>query len=530
MVMDSMAIKSKREIDFKLKLLLSVTGAFFLQSSAFALEFVFVPSLTIQETYSDNIRLATKGFEQGAFVTEVSPGLSIRGVNGGRLSTSLDYQMQNLFNAGGDGSAQMFHQLQFNIDYILMRNTLFVDARSTYSQQNISNLRNGDNINNLNGRTNVWTAGTSVNWTPHFGNFADANVRVNFDYVANDNADQLSNSMNLTESVQLVSGLDFKRLTWVAAFNNTNNFRQNGDDVQFQNTNATIRGWVDRRFNFFATLGYANNSFQNLDTGTNGFFYTVGAQWKPNWYFDVEAGYGNNWHVTSNLSLTQRTHLSAGYFDRSVGLNTGGAWNASLVHNTKRSSWNFTYTEDTTTTQQILLEDTPFVVVDAAGNAIIDGDGQPVLFNVSIPTLTNDVLIRRTADISASYTTGKSVFQLGGFYERREYENSTASEQTIYGVDASWNWLFFRRTSLFFSPSWQRISGDTVNDPLGLGLNADQDRYQVITRLTRTLPLNIGRSRVLNASIEYRFLQQDSEVIINSYIENRVTASLLMNF
>lgn len=502
-----------------------------------AIDFTYVPSLTIQETYSDNIRLAPSGFEQGAFVTEISPGISIRGVNGGRLNANLDYRMQNLFNAGGNGGYQMFHQLQFNSGYRVMRRSLRVDVRGTYSQQNISNLRGGDNINNLTARTNVWTAGTSVNWTPHFSSFADAVVTVSFDYVGNDNADRLANAMNVSESVSLISGRDFQRITWNVNFNNNNNIRHNDDNVQFQNTNATIRGWVDRRFNFFTTLGYANNDFQNLDTSTNGFFYTVGAQWKPNWWFDVEAGYGNNWHVSSNLSLSQRTHLSAGYIDRSVGLNTGGAWNASANHITKRSSWNFTYTEDTTTVQQILLEDTPFVVIDAEGNPILGDDGQPIVFNTSLPTLNDDVLVRKTANASVSYTTGKSSFQLGAFYQRRDFENISNDRQTVYGVDASWNWQFMRRTSLFMSPSWQRITGDTVTDPTFNGTDADQDRYQFITRLTRTIPLQIGRSRVLNASLEYRFLKQNGQTVVidgldvdNSYIENRVTANLFMNF
>jgi len=319
--------------------------------------------------------------------------------------------------------------------------------------------------------------------------------------------------------------LDFSRITWVANFENTSDFRDDGEDVHFQQTQATIRGWVDRYFNFFTTLGYANNSFQGLDTNTNGFFYTVGAQWRPNWWFNIEAGYGNNWHVTSNLSLSRRTHLSAGYFDRSVGLNTGGAWNASISHDTKNSFWRFTYNEDTTTVQQILAEESPFNPLDAANNPLDSQAGQPVNINTSLPNLTNDVLIRRTADASVSYTTGKSFFQLGGFYQRRDFENTDGNEETVYGADASWNWFFTRRTSLFISPSWQHIQ----RNDFGI-LDSEDDRYEVITRLTRTIPLKIGRSGVFSASLEYRFLKQNSTLLLNTYIENRVTVSLFMNF
>lgn len=528
MVMDSMGIEKQSYSKYNFAFQFALLSLLYVPCIAFAIDFQFTPSLTIQETYSDNIRLAAKGQEKGAFVTEISPGFSLRGINGGRLSANLNYRMQNIFNSGGDGSTQINHQLQLNAGYQVVRNRLNIAARSTVSQQNISNLRGGDNINNLNNRTNVWTAGTSVNWTPHFGQFANANVRLDFDYVGNDNTEQLANSMNLSESISLISGRDFKHITWNASFDNTSNFRENEADVSFQNTNATVRTWVDRHFNFFGTVGYANNSFQGLDTNTNGVLYTVGAQWKPNWYFNIEAGYGNNWHVTSDLSLSQRTHLSVGYNDRSVGLNTGGAWNASLHHNTRKSTWNFTYIEDTTTVQQILLEDTPFIFVDAGGNPLLGNDGQPIIFNQSLPSLNNDVLVRRTAKASVSYTTGKSSFQLGGLYEKRAYQNSTANQQTVYGADASWNWQFSSRTGLFLSPSWQRITGDTVSPVDIAGVN--QDRYQFITRMTRTIPLRFGRSKLLNASIEYRLVQQNAALAENTYMENRVTASLFMNF
>jgi len=98
-----------------------------------AIEFQFRPSLTFQETYSDNIQLASKGQQQGAFVTDLSPGLSIRGINGGRLSANLDYRLQNLFNSGGDGSVRINHQLQLNTGYQVVRNRFNVAARSNIS-------------------------------------------------------------------------------------------------------------------------------------------------------------------------------------------------------------------------------------------------------------------------------------------------------------------------------------------------------------------------------------------------------------
>ncbi len=523
---------------------LSIASVIVGQSAAFAIDFIVTPSLTIRETYSDNIFLRSAGEEIGAFVTEISPRISFRGINGGRLTTNFDYQLQTLFNSakdvGGVGSGgnantnaktSIFHQLQFNSGYVVRRNRLNVGLRSSISQQNTTSIRAGDNINNLDNRTNIYTVGTYANWTPHFGSFADAVVNVDYNYVANDNAQLLSNSQNIRESVTVISGRDFSRISWIANFENSNEFRADGNDVQFQQSQATIRSWIDRYFNIFTTLGYANNSFQGLDNDSNGFFYTVGAQWRPNWWFNIEAGYGNNWHVTSNLNLSRRTNLSVGYFDRSVGLNRGGAWNASINHNTRNSFWSLSYTEDTITQQEI-FEQPGF---QSSGRDDLRNLGGNNLF-----TTTDGVVERKVLNASVSYTTGKSTFQLGGSYQKRHSLNNqqtgntnvvTFTDETVYGVNGSWNWFFTRRISLYLSPFWQHINRTDVGN-----VKSEDKRYGVSARLTRTLPLDIGRFGLLNTSLEYQFLKNDSDLVVNNdpngniYTENRVTLSLSMSF
>ncbi|BCG64832.1 MAG: hypothetical protein methR_P2625 [Methyloprofundus sp.] len=496
-------------------LLLGFIGSFINNGQAVAMSFIFTPRITVQETYSDNIRLAaSKELKQSAFVTEVSPGISVRGIRGGRASLNLDYNLQTIFNAGGDGSTNIFHQLQFDGNYRVSRNRFNVAARSSISQRNTSNIRIGDNLNNLGTRTNVYSAGFSPVWTPHFGSFANAVVRVDFDYIANrnftDNANITENglldSINVSESVQLRSGRDFQRITWNAAFNNTDNIRSNDVNSHFQNMTGTIRAWTDRRFNFFGTVSYDNNDFASLDTSTNGASYTVGAQWIPSRFFNIEAGYGNNWHVSGNLNPSRFTHIGVGYFDRSRGLNTGGAWNARIDHRTKRSFWLFTYTEDTVTNQRLLLDNT--------------------LPPVALPSFTNDVIIRKNANASVSYYSGKSTVQLGGFYQRRKFSNIDNQLEKVYGADISWNWAFIRRTRLFVAPSWSQINRSSTST----GSSKD-NRYEALIRLTRTLPLAWGRTTTLNTSLEYRYLKQISNLVVNnvevnSFTENRVTLSL----
>lgn len=521
MGMDSMVMNIKQPfVKSKIIPVIGIFSALLYQGSVYAVDFQVIPSLTFRETFSDNVRLASKGHEKSAFVTEITPGISIRGINSGRLTANLDYQLQSLFNSGGVGSTKMFHQMQLNSSYELIRNRLNFGVQSNINQQNNTIFNTGDNINNV-GRATIYTAGAWINWTPHFGSFAQANINASYDYIANNGAERLSNSQDVNESIFLESGRDFQRVTWNVSFDNRDSFRADASDVSFQNTEATVRTWVDKYFNFFTTVGYANNSFGSSSSNLNGVYYTVGAQWKPSWYFDIEAGYGNNWHITTNFNPTRQTHLEVGYFDRSVGLNTGGVWSVGFDHQTKNSSWQFNYSEDTTTSQASLVDRTSLSDGGALG-----GLGQSVL------TLTNAVLVRKVANASVSYTTGKSDFQLGGFHQRQESDGINNSQETLYGVDLSWSWQVTRRTNLFLSPSWQHGKRSSVNNDV---IPSDYDRYAVVTRLTRTLPLNIGRSKSLYASLEYLFSKQlvnssSRNDLVNPYVENRVTISLYMDF
>lgn len=116
--------------------------------------------------------------------------------------------------------------------------------------------------------------------------------------------------------------------------------------------------------------------------------------------------------------------------------------------------------------------------------------------------------------------------QLGGFYQRRKFSNIDNQLEKVYGADISWNWAFIRRTRLFVAPSWSQINRSSTST----GSSKD-NRYEALIRLTRTLPLAWGRTTTLNTSLEYRYLKQISNLVVNnvevnSFTENRVTLSL----
>jgi uncharacterized protein (PEP-CTERM system associated) len=211
-------------------------------------------------------------------------------------------------------------------------------------------------------------------------------------------------------------------------------------------------------------------------------------------------------------------HWITTYRNNDIGTNTGNVWETSLDYETKRSIWRASYIEDTTTTQTQLSSIQSFTVLDEFGDAIIDPvTQQPVQSETSLPTLVDEVFIRKRAEISVSYRTGKSNISARFFNENRVFQVSERKNDVI-GVNGAWDWRFARRTSFFLRPSWLQTKRE----------NSKDNRLDISLGLTRRIPITIGRKGRLNARLEYRFIDQSSNLNINEYVENRITANLLL--
>ena len=515
----------------------------FYQTSLWARNWEFDPSLTIEETYSDNIRLASDN-KKGAFVTEISPGISFSRKTA-RNQLDLNYRMQNLYNAGGNEEYDLNHQLQFDSNTELLRNSLFLDLTSSISQQNTSNIRSAnDNITGGDNRTTVTSYGFSPYWTPHLHGYANGEVRFRYQKFSSENDNDqtsntgsalnslsLSDSETIEESVHLVSGWRFSRLTWALNFVNREQKREGGEDVIFRNIDGLIRVHLSRKFNLFAQAGHSDNSFQSLtDRNQNGFFYTVGGEWRPSQRFGIEAGFGNNSFVTVNISPTRHMHWTTTYRDNDIGTNSGSTWETDFEFETKRSTWKASYSEDTTTTQTVLAETQTFTLVDGVtGQPVINPvTNQLIQRDLSLPTLVDEVFIRKRGEISFAYRTGKSDINASVFNEKRIFQVSK-NKDDIFGISADWNWRFTRRTSFFARSSWQKTKRTTSSLALEEGSDSTDsidDRFDFSMGLTRRIPIRFGKSSQMNGRIEYRYLNQTSDDDFNEFQENRITASL----
>lgn len=546
--MDSMDIHKKKQlspgiqhnINFRHVVIFFII---FYQTSLWARNWQIDPSLTIQETYSDNVRLASDN-KKAAFITEISPGISISRRTA-RNRIDLNYRMQNLYNAGGNEEYDLNHQLQFDSKTEILRNSLFLDLTSSISQQNTSNIRSAnDNITGGDNRTTVTSYGFSPYWIPHLHGYADGEVRFRYEKFSTENDNDqssdaastlnplsLSDSETIEESVHLVSGWRFSRVTWALNFVNREQKREGGEDIIFRNMDGLVRVHLSRKFNLFAQAGHSDNSFQSLtDRNQNGFFYTVGGEWRPSQRFGIEAGFGNNNFVTVNISPTRHMHWTTTYRNNDIGTNNGSTWETDFEFETKRSTWKASYSEDTTTIQTVLAETQTFTLVDPATGqpAINPVTNQRIQRDISLPTLVDEVFIRKRGEISFAYNTGKSDINASVFNEKRTFQVSK-NKDDIFGISANWNWHFTRRTSFFARSSWQktkRTTSSLVLDERSDSSDSTDDRFDFSLGLTRRIPIRFGKGSQMNGRIEYRYLNQTSDDDFNEFQENRITASL----
>lgn len=517
------------------------------QKNIWARNWELDPSLTFQETFSDNVRLAPSGQEKSAFVTEISPGISFSRQTS-RNQIDLNYRMQNLLNAGGNESYDLNHQLQFDSKTEFFRNSLFLDLTSSISQQNISNIRSAnDNITGGDNRSTITRYGFSPYWTPHLHGYADGEVRFRYEKLSTDRDSKeesllipnsnlaLSDSETIEESVHLRSGWRFSRVTWALNFLNREQKRQRGDNVIFRNGDGLIRAHLSRELSFFAQAGFEDNSFLAFSSNrnNNGFFYTVGGEWRPSRRFRVEAGFGNNNFVTVEVSPTRHMNLDVTYRNNDIGTNTGTTWESHFEWKTKRATWTASYSEDTTTVQSVLSETRTFNVVDRiTGQRIVDPvTNQPFQIDISLPNLVDEVFIRKRGEISFAYRTGKSDINISLFNENRIFE-VTGNKDDVFGVSADWDWRFTRRSSFYARSSWQKTDRKTsllLTDTVSNNGDFSDSRYDFSLGLTREIPFHFGKGSQMSGRIEYRFLNQTSDSEFNEFQENRISASLQMS-
>jgi uncharacterized protein (PEP-CTERM system associated) len=179
--------------------------------------------------------------------------------------------------------------------------------------------------------------------------------------------------------------------------------------------------------------------------------------------------------------------------------------------------WQASYLVGTTTIQDILLNQNVFATpVNSTGDVV--GDSTVIDRAIDLPTLTNDIITSKRAQLLVSAFTAKNILSFGMYNADRTYEIQTIS-QKIFGGNLFWGWRFSKRDNSMLTLLWQQTDTEKVKSDISL----------ISWRLSRQF------SQYMSAFLELRHLKQNGGMSLGvgnsgGYTENRVTASIYVTF
>lgn len=497
---------------------LSATLPALLAGPSWAAKWDIVPTLFVEETYTDNVGLAPSGLKRSDWVTEVTPGVSVS-ATGARLRFNATYAAQGLYRAREE-SRELNHQLNASGNAELVRQLLFLDTRAAVAQQNISLLgpQAVSNVNTTGNRTTVRTFLVSPYLRHDFGPVAQGEARLTYSTVNTDATTSLSNSQANRIDMRLASGPAYKLTTWNLAYSRDHIDSTGPQDTTTEKITAGARRLITPTVGLLANVGYENNDFLTVGPAPKGVSWSAGLEWTP----------------------TPRTHLAATTGRRFF----GATRSLDFSHRTRLTVWSVNYSEDITTTRSQLLVP---VTVDTAGfldtlflsgipdpaarqravQAFIAQTGLPPSLivpldfftsqnflvkrwagSVGIQGVRNTVLANVFTETRVSEATGLALAGAGDF------ASSANVKQT--GASLLWNWRFAARAASNLSVGYTR------NEFPGIGR---EDNLKFI-RLSLTRQFQPR----LSGSLNYRRLQNDSDQSGAGHTENAVSAALNMSF
>ncbi|OOG27242.1 hypothetical protein B1C78_03640 [Thioalkalivibrio denitrificans] len=444
----------------------------------------FSPRVSISQIYTDNVGRASPGNERDDLITELNTGITASR-QGARARARLGYNLRSQAYWDEDSRNRTTHQFSGDGRVDLLPERFFVDGAATYRQRTTS-LTDlvADNLTDDDQLTDVFTLSVAPTFVHRFGSAATAQATYGYDRVdyIDSSVQSLSSETNRV-AASLNSGPAFTRVGWGLSFQRTETDYDDGSSVTFQIAEALVRLNVTRRFSVFAAGGEEDNDFEQDPTRArpDDTFWRAGATWQG-----------------------ARTSMEAFYGERFFGKTYGGSFD----HRFRNSRFSMSYTESPTTLNRVEFDEMLLVVFDEFGEVV---DIIPVL----VPNLESGVYLQRRFTAGFTGSRRKTDWGIRVFDEQREFE-VTDERERIQGISGNVGWLMAPRTRLLLNASVQERS---------FNIDDRDDIYYIF---------GIGASREItantSASVNYQYLERDSDAAGADYTENRLTATFRASF
>ena len=277
--------------------------------------FRVTPRISVTQTLSDNIRLATTA-TQSDQVTRISPGVRVVS-QGGRLQGSFDYALEQLTYAQNTSADSHRHALQANATLEAVADWAFIDFNGSVSQQAVSafGAQSSDSVAIDANRTEVSSYRVSPYLRGRIGNLVDYEAR----YSRTDTkSDSIASDVTTQDSLVKLSGASaFKNLDWAADVSQQKVDYSAGRATESQHLNLALSYAITPQLRVSAFGGRETNNFTTLDKeahATSG----IGLDWLPSEITRFQASRSQHaFGDTHAVSLAHRTPKTAWRFSDS---------------------------------------------------------------------------------------------------------------------------------------------------------------------------------------------------------------------
>lgn len=229
--------------------------------------FSLTPSASLRETWTDNYRLTSDA--QSDLVSEASLGL--RAVaNGRRLRGSLDYSGTAQSYARHTEENGVQHTLYGNGTAELLQDRVFLDARASVAQQQVSafGTTSTDNALSNSNRTEVRTLSLSPYLRGPLGSSAQYELRLNRDTTSSSNFGA-GNSTNSGWQLQAQGGESRRTSTWSLTASSQKVDYDSGTTSQTELLRGTLSMPLTSSLTATAIAGAERNDLRSADMETS---------------------------------------------------------------------------------------------------------------------------------------------------------------------------------------------------------------------------------------------------------------------
>ncbi|MDB5823265.1 MAG: hypothetical protein JWR21_1969 [Herminiimonas sp.] len=487
-----------------------------------AVEWRIVPTLDLRETYSDNIRLAPRGAESSDFATTISPGVSI--VNDGpNLKLRANYAYEYISYKNDPTGNSSYHRLDATAKADLIKELLSVDGMAGISQQDISLLgsRPVSNVEIDPNRVSVRTAMISPYLHHNFGGIVSGEARYTRTQVSTSSNAPLSSTLD-DARLSLNSGPAFRTLGWGLHYDKQRTQQSSFNTVDSTTMGGDLRLMITPQFFLTSTVGYDKFDYvAGADAPSpSGKYYTGGFAWNPTERTNLAASIGKRFYGTTySLNANTRSRHTV--------------WHVGYDESVTSTPQQFALTSTSSTSDllnQMFLSEIPDAALrQQAVDRFILSTGIPTTLSRSLNYVTNQFFVQKALQASLAINGLKNTVLLTATNTLRRPQSAdpgavvvvpggafTTGETRQLGASAVWSWKFSGRSNATLTADYSRVKLEAANDEQRLKSLRASFSHQFQPKLSGVL--------------EFRRTEQASDLAINAYRENAVSAFVSLKF